>query len=313
MSDANVVFMGTPELAAEVLRAILDAGYNVTGVVTQPDRAKGRKKTPVMCPVKELAVREGLRIFQPQKVRLPEAVEEVRSMEPDVIVVAAFGQILPKSLLDIPKFGCINVHASLLPEYRGAAPIQQAILDGKEETGVTIMRMDEGLDTGDMISKRTVSISGEDTGGSLTEKLSKAGAELLVETLPGILNGEAVCTPQPACPDMPYVRTIKKEQGRIDWKEDADSICRKVRAYSPWPSAFTEIDGNPFKIWRAHTGQSFGEGKPGEIAFDAEGHMAVRTGKGMLYPDEVQIAGKKRMPVSDFLRGYKVSPGSMMG
>ena len=283
MSDANVVFMGTPELAAEVLRAILDAGYNVTGVVTQPDRAKGRKKTPVMCPVKELAVREGLRIFQPLKVRLPEAVEEVRSMEPDVIVVAAFGQILPKSLLDIPKFGCINVHASLLPEYRGAAPIQQAILDGKEETGVTIMRMDEGL------------------------------AELLVETLPGILNGEAVCTPQPACPDMPYVRTIKKEQGRIDWNEDADSICRKVRAYSPWPSAFTEIDGNPFKIWRAHTGQSFGEGKPGEIAFDAEGHMAVRTGEGMLYPDEVQIAGKKRMPVSDFLRGYKVSPGSMMG
>ena len=291
MSDANVVFMGTPELAAEVLRAILDAGYNVTGVVTQPDRAKGRKKTPVMCPVKELAVR----------------------MEPDVIIVAAFGQILPKSLLDIPKFGCINVHASLLPEYRGAAPIQQAILDGKKETGVTIMRMDEGLDTGDMISKRTVLISGEDTGGSLTEKLSKAGAELLVETLPGILNGEAVCTPQPACPDMPYVRTIKKEQGRIDWNEDADSICRKVRAYSPWPSAFTEIDGNPFKIWRAHTGQSFGEGKPGEIAFDAEGHMAVRTGEGMLYPDEVQIAGKKRMPVSDFLRGYKVSPGSMMG
>ena len=175
------------------------------------------------------------------------------------------------------------------------------------------MRMDEGLDTGDMISKRTVLISGEDTGGSLTEKLSKAGAELLVETLPGILNGEAVCTPQPACPDMPYVRTIKKEQGRIDWNEDADSICRKVRAYSPWPSAFTEIDGNPFKIWRAHTGQSFGEGKPGEIAFDADGHMAVRTGEGMLYPDEVQIAGKKRMPVSDFLRGYKVSPGSMMG
>jgi methionyl-tRNA formyltransferase len=305
--------MGTPELAAEVLRAILDAGYNVTGVVTQPDRAKGRKKTPVMCPVKELAVREGLRVFQPQKVRLPEAVEEVRSMEPDVIVVAAFGQILPKSLLDIPKFGCINVHASLLPEYRGAAPIQQAILDGKEETGVTIMRMDEGLDTGDMISKRTVPISGEDTGGSLTEKLSKAGAELLVETLPGILNGEAVYTPQPACPDMPYVRTIKKEQGRIDWNEDADSICRKVRAYSPWPSAFTEIDGNPFKIWRAHTGQSFGEGKPGEIAFDADGHMAVRTGEGMLYPDEVQIAGKKRMPVSDFLRGYKVSPESMMG
>ena len=313
MSDANVVFMGTPELAAEVLRAILDAGYNVTGVVTQPDRAKGRKKTPVMCPVKELAVREGLRVFQPQKVRLPEAVEEVRSMEPDVIIVAAFGQILPKSLLDIPKFGCINVHASLLPEYRGAAPIQQAILDGKEETGVTIMRMDEGLDTGDMISKRTVSISGEDTGGSLTEKLSKAGAELLVETLPDILSGEAVYTPQPACPDMPYVRTIKKEQGRIDWKEDADSICRKVRAYSPWPSAFTEIDGNPFKSWRAHTGQSFGEGEPGEIAFDADGRMAVRTGEGMLYPDEVQIAGKKRMPVSDFLRGYKVSPGSMMG
>ena len=313
MNDVNVVFMGTPELAAEVLQAILDAGYNVTGVVTQPDRAKGRKKTPVMCPVKELAVREGLRVFQPQKVRLPEAVEEVRSMEPDVIIVAAFGQILPKSLLDIPKFGCINVHASLLPEYRGAAPIQQAILDGKKETGVTIMRMDEGLDTGDMISKRTVLISGEDTGGSLTEKLSKAGAELLVETLPGILNGEAVYTPQPACPDMPYVRTIKKEQGRIDWNEDADSICRKVRAYSPWPSAFTEIDGNPFKIWRAHTGQSFGEGKPGEIAFDADGRMAVRTGEGMLYPDEVQIAGKKRMPVSDFLRGYKVSSGSMMG
>ena len=313
MSDTKVVFMGTPELAAEVLRAILDAGYRVTGVVTQPDRAKGRKKTPVMCPVKELAASEGLRVFQPQKVRLPEAVEEVRSMEPDVIVVAAFGQILPKELLDIPEYGCINVHASLLPEYRGAAPIQQAILDGREETGVTIMRMDEGLDTGDMIAKTTVPIGEEDTGGSLTEKLAKAGAELLVETLPLIINGDAVYTPQPACPDMPYVRTIKKEQGRIDWTADAASICRKVRAYSPWPSAFTEIDGKSFKIWRAHTGQTFGEGAPGEIAFDADGHMAVRTGEGMLYLDEVQIAGKLRMPVSDFLRGYRVTPGSRLG
>ena len=193
----KIVFMGTPDFAAGILNAIVKAGYDVVGVVTQPDKPKGRRKEPVACPVKEVALREGLRVYQPQRVRNPEAVSEIESMGADLIVVAAFGQIIPKEILDLPKFGCINVHASLLPAYRGAAPIQQAILDGCSVTGVTIMQMDVGLDTGDIISMREIPIEDTDTGGSLFDKLAALGAELLVETLPSIENGTAVRTPQP--------------------------------------------------------------------------------------------------------------------
>ena len=301
----DIVFMGTPDFAAGILKAILDSGYTVTGVVTQPDRPKGRKKELCPCPVKELAVSHGLRVFQPRRVRNEQAVAEIADMKPDLIVVAAFGQILPKELLELPPLGCVNVHASLLPAYRGAAPIQQAIIDGCEKTGVTIMQMDVGLDTGDIISVRECPIAQDETGGSLFDKLAVIGAELLVDTLPDIESGKAVRVPQPE-EGVSYVKMFKKEDGRIDWTESAESICRKVRGFDPWPSAFTTLDGKNFRIFKAHVENMGAEGEAGTILTDREGHMLIQTGSGYVCPDEVQIEGKKRMKTSDFLRGYVI-------
>ena len=301
----DIVFMGTPDFAAGILKAILDSGYTVTGVVTQPDRPKGRKKELCPCPVKELAVSHGLRVFQPRRVRNEEAVAEIADMKPDLIVVAAFGQILPKELLELPPLGCVNVHASLLPAYRGAAPIQQAIIDGCEKTGVTIMQMDVGLDTGDIISVRECPIAPDETGGSLFDKLAVIGAELLVDTLPDIESGKAVRVPQPE-EGVSYVKMFKKEDGRIDWTESAESICRKVRGFDPWPSAFTTLDGKNFRIFKAHVENMGAEGEAGTILTDREGRMLIQTGSGYVCPDEVQIEGKKRMKTSDFLRGYVI-------
>ena len=304
-SAVDIVFMGTPDFAAGILKAILDSGYTVTGVVTQPDRPKGRKKELCPCPVKELAVSHGLRVFQPRRVRNEEAVAEIADMKPDLIVVAAFGQILPKELLELPPLGCVNVHASLLPAYRGAAPIQQAIIDGCEKTGVTIMQMDVGLDTGDIISVRECPIAPDETGGSLFDKLAVIGAELLVDTLPDIESGKAVRVPQPE-EGVSYVKMFKKEDGRIDWTESAESICRKVRGFDPWPSAFTTLDGKNFRIFKAHVENMGAEGEAGTILTDREGRMLIQTGSGYVCPDEVQIEGKKRMKTSDFLRGYVI-------
>ena len=301
----DIVFMGTPDFAAGILKAILDSGYTVTGVVTQPDRPKGRKKELCPCPVKELAVSHGLRVFQPRRVRNEEAVAEIADMKPDLIVVAAFGQILPKELLELPPFGCVNVHASLLPAYRGAAPIQQAIIDGCEKTGVTIMQMDVGLDTGDIISVRECPIAPDETGGSLFDKLAVIGAELLVDTLPDIESGKAVRVPQPE-EGVSYVKMFKKEDGRIDWTESAESICRKVRGFDPWPSAFTTLDGKNFRIFKAHVENMGAKGEAGTILTDREGRMLIQAGSGYVCPDEVQIEGKKRMKTSDFLRGYVI-------
>ena len=304
-SALNIVFMGTPDFAAGILKAILDNGYTVTGVVTQPDRPKGRKKELCPCPVKELAVSRGLRVFQPRRVRNEEAVAEIADMKPDLIVVAAFGQILPKELLELPPLGCVNVHASLLPAYRGAAPIQQAIIDGCEKTGVTIMQMDVGLDTGDIISVRECPISPEETGGSLFDKLAVIGAELLVDTLPDIESGKAVRVPQPE-ENVSYVKMFKKEDGRIDWTESAETICRKVRGFDPWPSAFTTLDGKNFRIFKAHVVSPDAKGEPGAVHSGEGGRMLIQTGSGYVCPDEVQIEGKKRMKTSDFLRGYVI-------
>lgn len=301
----DIVFMGTPDFAAGILKAILDSGYTVTGVVTQPDRPKGRKKELCPCPVKELAVSHGLRVFQPRRVRNEEAVAEIADMKPDLIVVAAFGQILPKELLELPPLGCVNVHASLLPAYRGAAPIQQSIIDGCEKTGVTIMQMDVGLDTGDIISVRECPIAPDETGGSLFDKLAVIGAELLVDTLPDIESGKAVRVPQPK-EGVSYVKMFKKEDGRIDWTESAESICRKVRGFDPWPSAFTTLDGKNFRIFKAHAENMGAKGEAGTILTDREGRMLIQAGSGYVCPDEVQIEGKKRMKTSDFLRGYVI-------
>ncbi|HUM83196.1 MAG TPA: methionyl-tRNA formyltransferase [Lachnospiraceae bacterium] len=302
----NIVFMGTPDFAAGVLKAILKAGYTVTGAVTQPDKRQGRKMEITPCAVKQCAVSAGIRVFQPEKLKTPGAADEIRKMQPDVIVVAAFGQIVPEEILNIPRLGCINVHASLLPSYRGAAPIQHVILDGLEETGVTIMRMNKGLDTGDIVAQAKIAVSADETGGSLFEKLSSLGSRLLAETLPEIENGTAVYTPQPKESPTPYARMISKEMGKIDWHEDAASIERKIRAFSPWPSAFTSLDGHTLKIWKGHVEKPELTGEAGKIVRQDARGIYIETGKGILFPEIVQLEGKKKMPVTEFLRGYVI-------
>ncbi len=234
----RIVYMGTPDFAVNPLRALAEAGYEVVGVVTQPDKPKGRGKTMMPTPVKEEALKHGYPVYQPVKVREPEFMETLKALEPDIIVVAAFGQIIPGSILELPKFGCINIHASLLPKYRGAAPIQQAVIDGEKESGVTIMKMGTGLDTGDMISKIVVPITPSETGGSLFDKLAEAGAELLIETLPHIFDGTAVYEKQPEESPTPYAGMITKQMGRIDFSKSAKELERLVRGLNPWPSAY---------------------------------------------------------------------------
>ena len=303
----RTVFMGTPDFAAGILRAVCEAGYEVAGVVTQPDRPKGRKKELLPGPVHAEAISRGIPVYQPARVRDAEAVSRIREMAPDLIIVAAFGQIIPKEILDLPKFGCINVHASLLPAYRGAAPIQAAILDGQAESGVTIMRMNEGLDTGDIISRKSCPIGPKETGGSLFAKLAVLGAELLVETLPSIENGTASFTPQPEKSTTPYARQIKKEMGGIDCTEDAALIERKIRAYSPWPSAYTRLDGRMLKIWEAHIEKPDHIGaNPGTIVRQDAHGIYIETGRGILCPDVIQIEGKRKMTAEEFLRGYVI-------
>ncbi|MBQ0058510.1 MAG: methionyl-tRNA formyltransferase [Lachnospiraceae bacterium] len=306
----KIVFMGTPDFAAGILDALVEAGHEITAVVTQPDRPKGRKKEPMPSPVKEEAMKLGLTcpIFQPLKIRREESVAQVLSVEADMMVVAAFGQIIPKSILDAPRFGCINVHASLLPAYRGASPIQTVMLDGMKETGVTIMRMDEGLDTGDIVSQCIIPIEDEDTGGSLFDKLAEEGAKLLVETIPSIEDGTATYTPQPAESTTPYAKTLKKEQGAINWEDASQKIWCQIRALNPWPSAYTSLDGKTLKVWKAGIidPENAGEAEPGTILQADKHGMVVKTGDGALKLEEVQIEGKKRMAAADFLRGYQI-------
>jgi methionyl-tRNA formyltransferase len=299
--------MGTPDFAVGSLQALVRAGYDVVLAVTQPDKPHGRKQILVAPAVKTAAKELGIPVFQPKRVREPEALEEIRKYEPELIVVAAFGQILPKELLEMPRCGCINVHASLLPKYRGAAPIQWAILNGDATTGVTIMRMDVGLDTGDMIAKTELAIDPEDTGGSLFDRLASAGAQLLVDTIPSIADGTAVYTPQdPALATK--VGQISKKDGEIDFTRSAVQIANQVRGLNPWPSAYTHLAGKTLKIWSALAAPG-GSGQPGEIAEITKDSFSIQTGDGMLVCTEVQLEGKKRMSAGDFLRGNSLKIG----
>ncbi|MCI5699445.1 MAG: methionyl-tRNA formyltransferase [Lachnospiraceae bacterium] len=302
----RVVFMGTPDFAVGTLEAVCDAGYEVVGVVTQPDKAKGRSKEPVPTPVKAAALARGLTVFQPERIRNEQAVETVRQMKPDVIVVVAFGQIIPKEILELAPYGCLNVHASLLPAYRGAAPIQWAVLNGEEESGVTIMRMDEGLDTGDMITKKVVKLAEDETSGSLFERLSEEGAQLLVKTLSSVFDGTAVYEKQPEQSPTPYAGMIRKSMGQIDWNQSAVEIERLVRGMNPWPSAYTKLDGRTLKIWKAHVEKPEMTGDAGKIVRMDNKGLYVQTGLGILCVDELQLEGKKRMKTGDFLRGYVI-------
>lgn len=311
----RVVFMGTPDFSVGTLKALAAAGHEIAGVVSQPDKPKGRGKNLHPTPVKEAAMELGLPVYQPKKVRDPEFLEVLKELNPEVIVVVAFGQLIPKSILELAPYGCINVHASLLPKYRGAAPIQWAVIDGEPETGVTIMRMDEGLDTGDMISKVTVPVSADETGGSLFDKLSEAGAKLLVETLPSLEEGTAVFEKQPEESPTAYAGMIKKSMGDLDWNRPAEELERLIRGLNPWPSAYTKLDGKTLKIWKAQVLEEKEKEEkqmPGTILSTDQQEFKVKTGKGILKITELQLEGKKRMDTSSFLRGYHLEGGKVL-
>jgi methionyl-tRNA formyltransferase len=296
----KIVFMGSPDFSLSTLRGLANT-YEVIGVVTQPDRASGRGRELKSPPVKLLAQELGIPIMQPEKLRAPEAMEQLRAWAPELIVVAAFGQILKKDVLDLPRYGCINVHASLLPRWRGAAPINAAILAGDEETGVTIMKMDVGLDTGPMLSRRSIRLTRDDTAGSVFQALSQLGADLLIETLPDYLSGKLQPVPQPE-EGATYASMMKKEEGRLDFTNDVNELERRVRAFNPWPGAFMEFDGTLLKVHRTHV--ELGDAEVGQRLI-VQNQPAVGARGGLLILDEVQPAGKKSMNGKAFLAGAR--------
>ncbi|MFN2746177.1 MULTISPECIES: methionyl-tRNA formyltransferase [unclassified Bacillus (in: firmicutes)] len=309
----RIVFMGTPDFSVPVLNTLIKDGYDVVGVVTQPDRPKGRKKVMTPPPVKEEALRHGIPVLQPERVRVEEETDRILQLEPDLIVTAAFGQILPKKLLDYPKYGCINVHASLLPELRGGAPIHYAILEGKQKTGVTIMYMVEKLDAGDMLSKVEVDIEEDDNVGTLHDKLSQAGAALLSETVLKVINGSVSPEKQDE-EKATYAPNIKREQERIDWSKPGEVLYNQVRGLNPWPVAYTMLGGKTLKVWAAKKTSAGKQGEPGEIIAVEKDGIVVATGNSTaLKLTEVQPAGKKRMRGEDFVRGAGLQTGMKLG
>lgn len=307
----KVIFMGTPDFSTGVLKKILEAGHEVTAVITQPDKPKGRGHEMQFTPVKEVALEHGLKVLQPKKIRDPEVIAQLREIPADICVVVAFGQIIPKEILEMKKYGCINVHASLLPAYRGAAPIQWAVVDGLKETGVTIMQMDTGLDTGDMLSKVVVPLEEKETGGSLFDKLSVAGAKLCVETMERMEKGEIVPEKQGET-TTEYAKMITKDLGKIDFSKSAAEIERLIRGFNPWPSAYTKLGGKTLKIWAADVLEEEYEGAFGEIIKVSKDEIYVKTGKGTLAIRELQLEGKKRMDTSAFLRGFDLQSGVLL-
>ncbi len=310
----RIVYMGTPDFAVEPLEAIIKAGYEVAAVVTQPDKQKGRGKEVKMTPVKECALRHGIPVFQPVKIKEPEAVAELEKYQADLFVVAAFGQLLSEEILNMPEYGCINIHASLLPAYRGAAPIQWAVLNGEKESGVTIMQMDKGLDTGDMLLKRSVELSPKETGDSLHDKLMHLGAELIVEALPKLEKGELV--PEKQKDELSsYAKKLTKAMGQIEWSKDAVSLERWIRGLNSWPSAYTFFGGKTLKIWEAQVAEENGAQKaePGQVVSVSREGFTVACGQGALQILSLQLEGKKRVLTREFLLGYQVEPGMILG
>lgn len=309
----RIIFMGTPDFSVGTLEALVEAGHEVVLAVTQPDKPKGRGKEMQFTPVKECALRHGIPVFQPKKVRDPECVEELKKYQADVCVVIAFGQILPKEILEMTPYGCINVHASLLPSYRGAAPIQWAVIRGEKISGVTTMQMDEGLDTGDMLEKTEIILDEKETGGSLHDKLAEAGAKLCVHTLDKLAQGDLTPQKQGESPTE-YARMLDKKLGDINWEQSAVEIERLIRGLNPWPSAYTDWNGKTMKIWEADAvpGENT-EKAPGTITDVTKDDFAVQTGDGQLRVRALQIPGKKRMEADAFLRGYQVKVGEHLG
>ena len=310
----KIVFMGTPDFAVGALQALIDAGHEILAVVTQPDKAQGRSKELVPSPVKKCALENGIEVLQPVRIKRPEEVEKLSAYPADVFVVAAFGQILSQEILDMPKYGCLNIHASLLPKYRGASPIQHVIIDGETESGVTIMQMNAGLDTGDMLYKKAIPILDTDNFETLHDKLMAVGAQAIVEALPLLEKGELIPVKQndeESC----YAPLITKEMGRLDFNKDADTLDRLIRGLTPWPSAYTYYHGKQCKIWEASpmNWEEKDEFTPGEICLVEKDAFWIRCKKGALRVTYVQLEGKKRMSVHDFLLGVKMQISEKMG
>jgi len=308
----KIIFMGTPDFSVGTLEALVEAGHEITLVISQPDRPKGRGHELQPTPVKEAALRLGLEIFQPVKIREEAAVQRIRDTEADVIVVVAFGQLIPKSILEMKKYGCINVHASLLPKYRGAAPIQWAVIDGEKESGVTIMQMDEGLDTGDMLLKRALTLEEKETGGSLFEKLSALGASLCVEALAKLEKGQLIPQKQGET-TTDYAKMLTKDMGKLDFSRPAEELERLIRGLNPWPSAYTRLAGKNLKVWAADSCEEQAAGACGEIVKVTKNAVYVACGQGSLKITELQLQGKKRMDTAAFLRGYSLEKGTRRG
>lgn len=323
----KIVFMGTPDFAVPALKALAEsAKHEVSLVVTQPDRPRGRSGKPAPSDVKLCAEQYGIPVFQPEKVREEASVERLRRENADIFVVAAFGQLLPKTILEMPRFGCINIHGSLLPAYRGAAPVQWAVLDGQKEAGDTIMQMNEGLDTGDILMQENIPLSADETAGSLYDKLSSMGGPLLLKALDAIEEGNVTPVPQ-GDSGTHYAKMLRKEMGNIDWTKSAEEIGRLVRGLNPWPSAYTHWNGKMLKIWMAEpvtqeelsalgcdekNGMDLKEAQPGTVMIVTKDTLMVQTGNGLLALTELQMEGKKRMPVQAFLMGCRLQTGEKL-
>jgi methionyl-tRNA formyltransferase len=314
MAALRIIFMGTPEIACESLQALIRSGcFQIPAVVCQPDQPKGRGLQVQAPPVKDLALREKITVLQPESVRDENFVQELGRLRPDLIVVTAYGQILPKAILDLPPHGCLNLHTSLLPRYRGAAPIQWALLNGDAETGVTLMKMDAGMDTGGILVQEKTAIRPADTAQTVHDRLGRMGAELLVKTIPEYVAGHVQPRPQPAA-EASYAPKIRKQDGQIDWKQSAEAIWNRVRAMVPWPGAFTFLPAGPrpqlLKIWAAEVAVQPGE--PGQVLCADKSGILVGCGSGALRLCSVQREGARRMSAGEFLTGHPLARGQML-
>lgn len=315
MAALRIIFMGTPDLAGESLKALLRAPeFQIVAVVTQPDQPKGRGLKLQPSAVKEIATEHQLPVLQPDRAREESFIQQLRAFEPDLIAVAAYGQILPKAILDLPRFDCLNVHTSLLPKFRGAAPIQRAIMEGEAETGVTIMRMDVGLDTGDILTQEKTSIEPGDNAQTLHDRLAEIGAKLLVQTIPDYVAGKIQPRPQPV-EGVSHAAKIKKQEGQIDWALPARMIWNRLRGLTPWPGAFTHLPAQPqpqlLKIWEAEPSDQ--SGNPGEILAAGKDGVVIGCGEGSLRVQVLQREGGRRLTASEFLAGHPLKPGQKVG
>ena len=310
----RAVFMGTPEIAATVLKSVLASRHEVIAVVTQPDKPKGRGHEMAFPPVKEVALEAGIPVMQPQRAKDEAFIAELKALNPDIILVAAYGKLLPKAILDMPKFGCINVHASLLPKYRGASPIQWAVLNGDEKSGVTIMHMAETMDTGDIIMTKEVVLAKDETAGSLHDKLAEIGGPLLIEAMDALETGRAPRIRQND-EDATHVTMLDKTMGNLDFSKPAVQLERWIRGLNPWPTAYTKLDGKMLKLWKAEVlpAKEAKNVEPGTVIDVLKDGFDVLTGDGVLRVKELQLEGKRKMTAEEFLRGFSLEAGTVLG